>query len=214
MSYLNANSSHTDVRRIKAFIVPALLAALFLFSPSSYAMPISVNIYGVPYFSLNLNRAIDKPEWSVLTGAQNIEVDLGDGKIEMHAPRNLATRDLTGASGQFSLLNLSLNLAASDDFNAGEIDYLYDNQIGTFNLLQVIRRTPAFNPESALSLLFWGIDYANGAGFVLGLESVSSLNTQANPAAVNEPSMIVLLVIGFSACLLSRRRSVPGIQCS
>ncbi len=214
MPNYQANSRRSLLRINPGALLATLTALMVLLTPMAQATPMSVNVYGAPYFSLpgdslEHNANLD---WMVLAPAQSLDVDLEDSHINLAGPQALSVHDVFGNYETFEFLGMSLNLPGSSASSSGMIDYLMGGHSGTFSVHQISHRAPFLNADATLSVLLWGIDYLNDVGFILGMESISSTTVDDTPTSVSEPSLLMLLLLGFAAYVLSLYANRHAVQ--
>ncbi len=201
MNNLRTNNRNPDQRAIAAASFAALLMLMFVVTPVSQATPMTVDVYGVPLFTLPVDqdKTDSDPVWMVLAPEQNLNIVLGEGQFNLAGPQDLTVRSRPGQFAQFGFLNMSLGLPGASAVTTGVIDYLLGNRSGSFTIHQVIDKAPVLRAESTLSIFFWGIDYVNGVGLILGLESMYPVSPVNTSAAVDEPSLLLLFLTGLLA---------------
>lgn len=216
MTNLTTTHERSDQRFTQMGVRAALLALALMFTQIAQAVPIMVDVYGAPYFTLTGRHSKDGADhqWLVLGSMQGLHMSLDDNQFNLLGQHDLSVRDQSGQSLQFSVMNMSVNLPETHAIDHGVVDYLIGDRAGQFTVEQVIYRTPKGNDESDLSLFFWGIDYAHGVGMVLGLKTTSQLENHNAASQVSEPSMALLMLIGLSVywCSGQIRRRTSALQ--
>ncbi len=163
----------TTIKRAFASVVGTLV--LMLGTSAAHAITYDGSILsGANQFSLVHGipaNQTDPDDWLRFTDGDSFTFDVDGLMVTASGPQSYMLASNNGATAEFVLLSMMLELDDTTGIPSGTIEYTLDGVAGTFTFLEQTYGDSIFNSSSfdgsTITVNLWGADNANGIGLDL-----------------------------------------------